>query len=393
MINRNRAIEYFSSIAKIHSPSRQEGRLARRLAKDFKNLQCRAYVDNAGKRLDGNTGNLILKFSGYGTGRRKQAVLLAAHMDTVEPSKGIQPVKKSAARLESKGKTILAADDKAGIALIHEILQTIRETQCPCAPLDIVFTVCEEEGLLGSANLDATLISARRGFVLDSDSGLSIHFRAPGVERFRVHIRGRSAHSGTSPEKGINAIAIGAEAIAAFRWGRFDSWTTTNIARVQGGGAINQVPASFHMDIEIRSRKLNIIHRVRKEFLDCVRGVAEQYKLKDDTCAECSLEEMQSYKPLSVPQKDEFFRSFLAFAKEKGVLLKRQHYGGGFDGNRFSQYGIQTANICTGARDIHSTREWLDLNEFQVVGDLMAGFLLEYSSPGGRKKQKRKRKR
>lgn len=379
MINLRRATDYFISIAKIHSPSRSERNLATRLAADFKELGFKACFDATGKKIDGDCGNLILKYPGSGPGISKQPVLLCAHMDTVQPSAKVTPVLKSSSVIESNGDTILGADDKAGIALIYEVVRSIVEKKHPCTPLEILFTVCEEEGLLGSANLEPQFLSAKRGFVLDSDHPSAVHFKAAGVSRFRISIKGRSAHSGTSPQTGINAIAIGAESIAKFDWGRIDSDTTANIALVKGGRAINQVPDLFEMDVEIRSLRMERIRKTRNDLLEEVRRAIASFKLRDGTKARYSVKDIQSYKPMRVATRDEFFHQFLQIARQKFPALRVKPYTGGFDGNYLQEYGIKTVNISTGAREIHSPSEWLDLKEFETVGNLMMSFLLRYS--------------
>ena len=48
-------------------------------------------------------------------------------------------------------------------------------------------------------------------------------------------IRGKTAHAGVAPEKGISAITLAAKAIAKMPLGRIDSETTANIGRFEGG--------------------------------------------------------------------------------------------------------------------------------------------------------------
>ncbi len=54
-------------------------------------------------------------------------------------------------------------------------------------------------------------------------------------------IRGKTAHAGVAPEKGVSAITIAAKAIAKMPLGRIDSETTANIGRFEGGTQTNIV--------------------------------------------------------------------------------------------------------------------------------------------------------
>lgn len=74
-------------------------------------------------------------------------------MDTVTPGKSVKPVVKKD-RITSDGTTILGADDKAGLAIILEVLQTLKEQKPPHPPVEAVFTLTEENGMQGAKNLD-----------------------------------------------------------------------------------------------------------------------------------------------------------------------------------------------------------------------------------------------
>ncbi|GFP31488.1 M20/M25/M40 family metallo-hydrolase, partial [Candidatus Hakubella thermalkaliphila] len=64
---------------------------------------------------------------------------------------------------------ILAADDKAGLAIILEVLRTIKEKDLEVGDVETVISSGEEEGLLGAKHLDLSLLKADVAFVLDSD--------------------------------------------------------------------------------------------------------------------------------------------------------------------------------------------------------------------------------
>ena len=134
------------------------------IKKILESLGAETVIDSAGDKIGGSSGNLIAKFKG-----NKQAppLLLNAHMDTVEPGKGITAVLKEGI-FTSDGTTILGADDKSAIAIILETIKIIQENNLPYGPIEIVLTVCEEIGLLGAKHLDLSLINAEYGYALDA---------------------------------------------------------------------------------------------------------------------------------------------------------------------------------------------------------------------------------
>ena len=89
-INVQRLCDEFSSLAAISSPSFHEGEIATYLQQRFCALGAQVEIDNAGHEINGESGNLIARF--VGTDPTREPLLLSAHMDTVSPAKGVEPV-------------------------------------------------------------------------------------------------------------------------------------------------------------------------------------------------------------------------------------------------------------------------------------------------------------
>jgi tripeptide aminopeptidase len=83
-------------------------------------------------------------------------ILLSAHMDTVRPFSMKRTIIENGTVLSSS-RGILGADDRAGIAVILEILDFIRHSRFK-GTLKIAFTVEEEIGCLGSRHIDTTFL-------------------------------------------------------------------------------------------------------------------------------------------------------------------------------------------------------------------------------------------
>jgi tripeptide aminopeptidase len=175
-------------------------------------------------------------------------ILLSCHGDTVKPGVGIVPVLDEGV-IRSGGDTILGADDKAGIA---EMLEALRIAPVR-PPVEIAISRQEEVGLLGVKQLDFSRITARRGFLLDNDTLDTIIIGGPSYFAIDVTVKGKAAHAGMEPEKGINAIQAASRAIAALALGRLDTETTANVGIITGGMIRNGVPDSCTFAAECRS--------------------------------------------------------------------------------------------------------------------------------------------
>ena len=89
-------------------------------------------------------------------------------MDTVAPGNGIRPVIKDGI-IGTDGSTILAGDDKSGIAAIMEALAVIKEKDLPHRSADILFTIGEGAGSNGARkNMDYSMLKGKEAIVFDA---------------------------------------------------------------------------------------------------------------------------------------------------------------------------------------------------------------------------------
>src|SRR6266705_3541339 len=167
MINQERIKNLLLEFVKIDSHSRKERDIAERIKKYCEEMGAQVEIDDAGKAVGGNSGNVIALFPGSIPGA--QPIMMSAHMDTVVPGEGVKPVVDGDI-IRTDGSTVLGGDDKSGCAIICEVLHQLREQKIAHGSIDAVFTVCEEIGLQGARNLDLSLLRAREGLVFDSDS-------------------------------------------------------------------------------------------------------------------------------------------------------------------------------------------------------------------------------
>ena len=180
MIENERLKNLLLELVQIDSISRRERTIALRLKRELEELGGHVWFDDAGEKVGGDVGNVIAHF--HGTAQGAKPLLLSAHMDTVVPGEGVAPVVEGTI-LRSDGRTVLGGDDKSGVAIICEVLRVIRDHGLTCSDIDVVFTICEEVGLLGAKCLDASRLRARWGLVLDSDSVGFLFIKSPAANR------------------------------------------------------------------------------------------------------------------------------------------------------------------------------------------------------------------
>ncbi len=378
MIDRERLANLFKSLVEIDSVSRNERAIANEIRKVAESLGAICHVDDSEKRTGSDTGNLILKFKGN---RPMEPLLLSAHMDTVEPGCGVKPVFKDGI-FTSDGTTILGADDKSAIAIILEVIRILVENEQPHCPLEFVLTTCEEIGLLGAKNLDFSLITAKKGYVLDtSDIGVIVN-RAPAANRLELNVFGKDAHAGVAPEQGISAIVLASRAIAGLKLGRIDHETTCNIGVINGGVAINIVPKMVSIQGEVRSHDNHKLNRITENIVNVFQSVIDGWQGDEESSESPSLEYKieKDFPFTNIPEDHPVISIAQKAASNLGRSVKSKSTGGGADANIFFEQGIVAGVIGTGMKDMHSVRESIRLDDMVQTAELLIEIIRLHSA-------------
>ncbi|HCA47760.1 MAG TPA: peptidase M20, partial [Armatimonadetes bacterium] len=275
MIDPQAMMSEFCELVRVDSPSLREAGVAALIHDRLAEMGVESYIDQAAATVGGNSGNLIAHVPGI---PGAPTVLLNAHMDTVEPGCGICP-SIDGTRVCSSGATVLGADDKAGCTIILGTLRHLLDERLPHPPLEVVFTVAEEIGLVGAQALDFGALKAKMGYVLDGGRTMGvITHAAPSAYKFEWEVRGVAAHAGVCPERGINSIRVAAEAIAEMPLGRLDAETTANIGVIRGGDATNIVPELTRVRGEARSHSDAKLERQRGLMVRAFEQAAQRHR-------------------------------------------------------------------------------------------------------------------
>ncbi len=345
MIRKDRLVQTFIDLVKIDSPSGDEQMIVKEVIRRLKVLGASIELDSY--------GNIIAKFKGVG-----DSFMLNSHLDTVEPGKGIKPIIRDD-KITSDGRTILGGDAKAGVAEILEALTSLKEEKHKHLPIEVVFTLSEEIGLLGAVNLDYSKLTAKQGVTFDGlNSVNTIVNSAPGYNSIDVTIIGRGAHAGVEPEKGYSAIKIVAEIISKLEVGRIDHETTANVGLIEGGSARNAVPERAHFKAEIRSRDLKKLEKHSLHFDKVFNAVMQRHP---ETQIELKIERV--FNPYLFEENHRVIQHVKKVLKQMGLTAKLESMGGGTDVNIFHAQGIESVCVGIGDYDAHTSREYVLISD------------------------------
>jgi tripeptide aminopeptidase len=352
----------FVELCSIASPSGYERQVADRVLAYADGLGLEAVEDDAGSRIGGDTGNILLRAEP--TVDSGEPIFLCAHLDTVQPEDEIRPVIEDGF-VRNEAPTILGADNKAAVVVMLDALRIILAEGRPHAGVELLFTPQEETGCDGAKAFDTSALVAKRGFVFDHAAAIGhIVQRAPYQGTIDAVFQGRKAHAGIAPEEGRSAIAAAAKAIAELRLGRIDDETTSNVGLISGGTGRNVVPDRCELAAEARSLNEKTLTDLVGEMVDSIGFAA--------SLAECEVEISlgNKYSGYSFSPDDQLVAHGEHALRAAGFEPQLVDCGGGADANVFNVVGVPCLNLANGMAKIHSPDEEISVADIEGMRDV-----------------------
>ncbi len=355
-------IERFKRYVEVDSETFEEGNFNEILIKELREMGFEVTQDQAGEAIGSDGNNIIAYKKGRLSGK---SIALSCHTDTVRPGKNIRVVDLED-RLMSDGKTILGSDDKAGVAAIMQAMAEIFQDGIDHRDIEIIFSICEEAGLMGSLYMDYGLIRSDEVVVLDSGGDIGgIVVRAPGKIRISADFFGRAAHAGIEPEKGVSAIQMASDAIGKMNLLRVDEETTSNIGSFVANNSTNIVCQQAHLVMEARSLVMEKLKKQTEHLMDCMTSSAKQFG--GEVIVDCQT----LYAPFSIDEETPFLKEVAQRIRQVGVEPKFIQTGGGSDANHFNQNGKCAINLAIGMRGAHTLEEYILKKDLSKLCDIV----------------------
>jgi tripeptide aminopeptidase len=372
MINEQRLLDEFLELVQIDSETKFETEIAKVLKQKFTDLGVEVFEDDTTAQTGHGAGNLICTLNGTKEG--VDPIYFTCHMDTVVPGKGIKPSIQDG-YVVTDGTTILGADDKAGLAVLLEVIRVLKEQNLPYGTIQFVITVGEESGLVGAKAIDPSLLKAKFGYALDSDGKVgNVVVAAPTQAKVKATIYGKTAHAGVAPEKGVSAITIAAKAVSRMPLGRIDEETTANIGRFEGGTQTNIVCDRVDILAEARSLIPEKMEAQVAKMKEAFESAASEMGGK----AEVDVQVM--YPGFKFAEGDHVVEVARKAAAKINRSCELMHSGGGSDANVIAGHGIPTVVLSVGYEEIHTTNERMPIEELNKLAEMTLAIIDEVTN-------------
>jgi tripeptide aminopeptidase len=366
MVNQQRLVEEFIALVQVDSETKHEAEIAKVLKERFGTLGLQIEEDDSSAKSGCEGNNLLFTLPATAEAQDAPTIYFTCHMDTVVPGKGVKPQIGADGIIRSDGTTVLGSDDKAGIAAMLELVRVLEEEKIPHGIIKFVITAGEESTLLGSRNMEPGWVKADFGYAIDSNGEVGgIAVAAPFQSKVYITVKGKTAHAGVSPEKGISAITVAAKAVARMPLGRIDKETTANFGTFFASGETNIVTEKVELIGEARS----LVKEKLLTQLDAMKSACES--ACSEMGASCDFRYELMYPGYKFDETAPHVKLAMDAAEAIGLTPNLFHSGGGSDANLFNGQGIPTVNLSVGYQAIHTVNEYIAVSDLVKVAELV----------------------
>ena len=282
--------------------------------------------------------------------------------------------------ITTDGTTLLGADDKAGIAIIMQVVQYIQQhPEFKHNDIKIAFTPDEEVGR-GTDGFDVQKFNADYAYTIDGGNIAELEYENFNAFSATVYIHGRSIHPGYAKNKMINSLRVAYE---------FDSLLPVHerpesTSDYEGFNHLHDLNGNCEettMEYIIRNHDLTLAKKQCQNFNDIADFLNKKYGY---AIVEVKIE--QSYLNMKEHMLDHMY--IVDYAKQAlsdcGIEPNTIPIRGGTDGARLTYMGLPCPNLGTGGYNCHGPYEFVSLTmmekQVEVLLELISNNVKEKSN-------------
>lgn len=278
--------------------------------------------------------------------------------------------------ITTDGTTLLGADDKAGIAIIMQMVEYLHtHPEFKHNDIQIAFTPDEEIGC-GSNHFDVKYFNADYAYTIDGGDIHIVEYENFNAFSAKVNIHGRSIHPGSAKNKMINSTRVAYE---------FDSLLPVHMRPestegYEGFNHLHSIQGTCEETVAeyiIRNHDLQQANKQCQDFKDIAEFLNKKYGYQ---IVEVTITE--SYLNMKEALKDHMFivEQALAAIKENGLDAYCSPIRGGTDGARLTFKGLPCPNLGTGGFNYHGPYEYCSLTMMEKQVQILLHILKNTAS-------------
>ncbi|MBV9688308.1 MAG: M20 family metallopeptidase [Ktedonobacteraceae bacterium] len=311
-----------------------------------------------------------------GRAPKGQRILLVGHMDTVFPDGEAQ--RRPFALGERNGMHIATGpgvlDMKSGVLIGLYGLHILIEAQQ--TDYQSVTFICNSDEELGSPASKALIreLARQSDAVIVLEAGrtkTTVVSSRRGCGKYRIEVRGISAHAGVALQKGRNAIlelSYQVQAMQALN-GTIPG-TSVSVGVIGGGERTNVVPDFAYCEMDVRASDEAGLHALDA----AIRKVASKTMLDGTSITVSSDIHFMPFE--RSPQNHPLIEMAREAGRELGLKIEDVGSGGASDANGTSSIGIPTIDGLGAGGDLaHNPNEYIELDYLPIRIALLSGLV------------------
>ncbi len=263
--------------------------------------------------------------------------------------------------MTTDGRTLLGADNKAGVAeIVTAVEYLINNPEIKHGTVKVGFTPDEEIGR-GPHDFDVEKFDADFAYTVDGGPLGELQYESFNAAGASVKVTGNSVHPGTAKNKMVNAVRIAADIITGF-----DAEDTPE--KTEGYEGFNHI-SNLAGDVETAEFSMIIRDFDTASFKERKEAVEQKISDFQEKYPEAAIElnmTDQYYNMKEVIEKDMMIVNLAEEAmKSLGIDPVIQPVRGGTDGSQLSYKGLPAPNIFTGGENFHGKFEFASIEDME----------------------------
>lgn len=271
------------------------------------------------------------------------------------------------------GTTLLGADNKAGIAEIITLCDTIIKNDIPHGKITVCFTPDEEVGM-GTDNIDIEKLDVDFAFTVDGGKEGEIVYETFNAAAAKFTVFGKNIHPGSAKNIMKNAALIAIEINNLIPNGEIPS-KTENYEGFYHLCSINGDVEKAQLYYIVRDHDSNLFNAKLNTLKHIEKVLNEKYG--NNTV---KLDLTEQYKNMNEIIKDHFYIVENAIESIKSLNIEPlvEPIRGGTDGARLSFMGIPCPNLGTGGYCFHGPYEHITKEGMELSVEIILEILKKY---------------
>lgn len=280
--------------------------------------------------------------------------------------------------ITTDGKTLLGADDKAGIAEIMTAMEhLIKHPEIPHGIVRVAFTPDEEIGK-GADHFDVEKFHADFAYTIDGGAIGEVEYENFNAAGVKIFIHGRNVHPGTAKDKMVNSMLIANEFIAKLPQAEVPQHTEGYEGFYHLTSIVGEVEET-KLQYIIRDFDKSGFAKRKENFENIVEDLKKRYGKKA-----IDIEIKDQY--FNMKEKIEPVRHIVDIAiramEELNIKPIVIPIRGGTDGARLSFMGLPTPNIFTGGHNFHGKYEFIPAESMEKAVQVIIKIIELYAELG-----------